>query len=135
MGLDEHPPGRLPRRLNSAQTYAPGPSAFFIRVEQQDADLILRLGGDFDWACVARVEAALDRIRPTTKHVVFDLQDLTFLDSRGLKTILRANERARGEPFDIVVVRPRGLANRVFTLTRAGDKLKVLDRPPATAAA
>ncbi|MDQ3675660.1 MAG: STAS domain-containing protein, partial [Actinomycetota bacterium] len=69
-----------------------------------------------------------------TRHVVFDLRELSSLDFAGLHTILRANERARSAAFDLVVVRPRGLANRVFTLTRAGEQLNMVDRAsPANA--
>jgi hypothetical protein len=38
----------------------------------------------------------------------------------GLRTILRADARGRAEAFEVVVVRPLGTANRVFTPTRAG---------------
>jgi anti-anti-sigma factor len=69
-------------------------------------------------------------------QVVFDLRELTFLDAAGLHTILRANERARDTGFEVIVVRPRGLANRVFTLTRAGQELKLVDQAfPANGAA
>ncbi|MDQ3720878.1 MAG: STAS domain-containing protein [Actinomycetota bacterium] len=104
-----------------------------MRVEQQGTTLLLRLMGEFDRACVARVEAALERVSAAhTRRVVFDLHGLSFLDSGGLMTILRANERARTEPFDVVVVRPQGLVSRLFTLTRAGDQLTILDDIPST---
>ena len=48
-----------------------------------------------------------------------------------LTSILRADERARAAALDLVVVRPRGTANRVFTLTRAGQMLKMVDEPVA----
>ena len=87
---------------------------------------------EFDQACVGRVEAALKRVSAAqTRRVVFDLQGLSSLDSRGLMTILRANEWARTEPFEVVVVRPRGLVSRLFTLTRAGEQLTILDHIPS----
>ena len=91
--------------------------------------MYLRLMGEFDLAAVGRVENALDRVlqAPTTRRIVFDLRRLQFLDAAGLRTILRANERARAEAFELVVVRPRGTANRVFTLTRAGLELSMVD--------
>lgn len=129
MGLDALPAGTLSSQPSSPPSYAPS-RAFVVRVEQQQATLLLRLSGELDSASVGRVESALQRISPSIRRIVFDLQDLTFLDSRGLTTILKTNERARDEEFDVVVVRPRGLANRVFTLTGAGDKLTLIDRPP-----
>jgi anti-anti-sigma factor len=107
------------------------PSPFELHVEDNDGTRYLRMIGEFDLAGVGSVEAELDRIRAAeTRRVVFDLQGVTFLDLAGLRTILRANDRALSESFDLIVVRPRGHANRVFTLTRAGQELVMLDRAP-----
>jgi anti-anti-sigma factor len=99
-----------------------------LAVNEWDTTLVLRLAGDFDLAAVGRVEHALDRLSgaPKPKRLVFDLQGLTFLDLAGLRTILRADARGRAEEFEVVVVRPRGTANRVFTLTRAGEELSMV---------
>ena len=114
-------PAHLPEHSHSAE-------AFAIGVEEHGRTLRLRLSGCFDWACVGDVEAALERISTgRIEHVVLDLGKLEFMDSAGLRTILRANDRARTEPFDVVVVRPRGRANRVFTLTRASRVLKLVE--------
>lgn len=104
-----------------------------VRVEEQGTTVLLRLSGAFDRACVGRVEAALQRLSAAhTRRVVFDLKGLRFLDSTGLTAILKAHERARTEPFEVLVVRPRGLASRVFTLTGAGAQLKMVDQIPRT---
>ena len=96
----------------------------------------VRVMGEFDLAVVGRVESALDRVfqAPTPRRVVLlDLRRLTFLDAAGLRTILGANERARAAACELVVIRPRGLANRVFTLTRAGEQLSMVDEPEVMA--
>ena len=91
---------------------------------------MLRLDGEFDLAGIGPAENALDQAftSPTPARLVFDLRDLEFLDLSGLRSILRASERGRAEGCEVVVVRPRGTANRVFTLTRAGEELKMVDR-------
>jgi anti-anti-sigma factor len=61
------------------------------------------------------------------EHVVFDLSALTFIDVAGLKTILATHDRGAREGFDVTVIRPRGLAKRIFTLTRAGEALTIID--------
>jgi anti-sigma B factor antagonist len=101
---------------------------FHLTVEESGATAYLRPAGEFDLAAVGPVENALDRVvgGPTTRRVVFDLRRLTFIDSAGLRTILRANDRARAGAFELVVVRPLGTANRVFTLTRAGKDLNLI---------
>ena len=104
--------------------------SFQLTVRRGAATLLLRVAGEFDLATVGAVEAALDRLRALTRHVVFDLRDVSFLDLAGLMTMIRANERSHNAPFDVQIVPPVGLARRVFTLTRAGSELTMLDRPP-----
>ena len=106
-------------------------SPFTLAVEETDRTLRLRLTGDFDRAGVGAVEHALDRLcqAPAPRRVVFDLRGLAFLDLAGLRTILRTDAQARGEAFEVVVVRPHGTTNRIFTLTRAGSRLSIVDEP------
>jgi anti-sigma B factor antagonist len=109
---------------------------FQLAVEEQGCTVFLRPLGEFDLAAVARVEDALGRVfeGPATSRVVIDLRRLTFLDSSGVRTILRANERARAGAHELVVVRPRGTAGRVFTLTRVGEELRMVDDEPESKA-
>lgn len=101
-----------------------------LSVTETAGTLTVRLDGEFDLAGVGAVENALDRMaRPSPlTRLVFDLRDLDFLDLAGLQTILRASHRGREAGYAVVVVRPRGTANRVFTLTRAGEELHMADR-------
>jgi anti-anti-sigma factor len=116
--------------------HPPKAHPFRLGVRQDGATLYLRLTGVFDWSCVGRVEGALERLSETpARRVVFDLMGLSFLDVAGLRTLLRANERARTERFELVVVRPTGLVKRIFTLTRAGTELRMVDRLPGTSGA
>ena len=120
--------GEASRQSPSPSLQAAGSRAFRLAVRELGSTVHLRLRGKFDLASVGRVESALERVSEAhTSQVVFDLSELSFLDSAGLHTILRTNERARSGAFDVVVVRPRGSANRVFTLTRAGERLKLVD--------
>jgi anti-anti-sigma factor len=104
-----------------------------LAVEESDGTLRLRLTGDFELAGVGAVERVLERLSEARapRRVVFDLREVDFLDLAGLRTILRADARGRMEAFDVVIVRPRGTANRIFTLTRAGERLSVIDEPEA----
>jgi anti-anti-sigma factor len=104
-----------------------------LTVEESHSTVRLHLAGDFDLAGVGAVEHALARLlrAPARRRVVFDLRGLTFLDLAGLRTILRTDMRGRADAFEVVVVRPRGTANRVFTLTRAGERLSIVDEADA----
>ena len=111
------------------------PQEFDCGVERTGATLTLCLSGEFDLTGVGPVEAALDSMPGDVDRVVLDLSGLTFLDASGLGTVLRANERGRTEGFEVVVVRPRGVVNRVFTVTRTDSRLTMIDRAPAAPAA
>ena len=104
-------------------------ACFSVAVERNATTVRLRLTGDFDQAAIDHVERAVQAARELPlDHVILDLSALTFLDLAGLRTILRVHRRAQAEAFGVTVVRPRGLANRVFTLTRAGEMLSMTDR-------
>jgi anti-anti-sigma factor len=108
---------------------------FHLSLKESGERSHLRLVGEFDRGAVGRVERVLDHVfrAPPTKQVVLDLRLLTFVDTAGLLTLLRAHDRARSCAFELVVARPRGIANRVFTLTRAGEVLSMVNEPEAIA--
>jgi anti-anti-sigma factor len=103
---------------------------FSLRAQQQAGLAYLRISGDFERASANRVQSVLATVRgESVGRVVFDLSGVTFLDSAALMTILRTDYRGRQEGFDVVVVRPPPLAARVFTLSRAGDQLTLVNHP------
>jgi anti-anti-sigma factor len=104
-------------------------SPLLVAVEESNRTLRLRLMGDFDRTGVGAVEQALGRLceAPGPRRVVFDLRGVAFLGLAGLRTILRTDAQGQADGFEVVVVRPRGSANRIFTLTRAGERLSILD--------
>jgi anti-anti-sigma factor len=109
------------------------PSNLLVAVEESDATLRVRLEGEFDLTAVPLVERVLDRVSqaPAPRRVVLDLRGVSFLDLAGLRTILRADARGRAETFEVLVVRPRGTASRIFTLTRAGEQLNIVNKAQA----
>ena len=131
--MDEHPNGNgAPTTWPIAaapREWLPHARCLTVTVREFRSTLHLRLTGEFDIAGVRAVENALERLdeAPAPRRVVFDLRGLTFLDIAGLRTILGADAKGRAEEFEVVVVRPRGTVNRVFTLTRAGEELSMVD--------
>ncbi len=104
------------------------PEDFRLDAQQSGATLFLSLAGEFDWAVTGRVEGALECVNgKALEQLVFDLSDLTFIDITALKVILKTQERAHAGGFQMTVVRPRGLANRIFTLTRAAETLEMVN--------
>lgn len=109
------------------------PSSLVVAVEESDATLRVCLEGELDLAAVPLVERVFNRVSrvPRPRRVVLDLRGVSFLDLAGLRAILRADARGRAEKFEVLVVRPRGTVSRIFTLTRAGEQLKIVNEPEA----
>lgn len=102
---------------------------FFLGTRWEGATLWLSLTGEFDRAAVDEVERALERAwSALTDEVVLDLRSVSFIDVAGLKLLLRARQAAGDRHLSMAIVRPRGHAGRIFTLTRTGEVLGLVDR-------
>jgi anti-sigma B factor antagonist len=50
-------------------------------------------------------------------EIILDLEDLVFVDSTGLRTLIEAASRAQGGGWSVRVINARGKVRRVFDLT------------------
>ena len=104
----------------------PGP--LMLTVEDSTETVVLRMAGDLDLGGVGQVMYAVDRLDvDRTSLLVLDLENVTFLDLAALKTIMRANDHCKDHGIHATVIAPRGLASRVFTLTRAHRDLDLVE--------
>jgi anti-anti-sigma factor len=62
--------------------------------------------------------------------VVLDMRALTFMDSTGLRLVIRWDTAAREEGFEFAIVPGIDLVQRVFRLTGMDEHLRVAE-PPA----
>ena len=80
--------------------------------------------GEIDLDAVPALEPALDAaIRDTSGAFVLDLCDLEFLDSSGLRLILRARALLAREDRALALVCPPGPVRRLFELAGIADLL------------
>ena len=87
--------------------------------------------GELDLDSVHRVEAALEELRGDgCPEMVLDLRGLTFMDSTGLRLVIRWDTAARDNGFRFAIVPGRDVVQRVFRLTGMDGHLTVAD-PPA----
>jgi len=94
-----------------------GSAVALASVDEQTDDsgaLVLRLGGEIDMASVGNLRVTIDAIRqrraPTT--VIFDLEELRFMDSSGLALLLRIASQVPVE-----VRNPSAVVRRVIELS------------------
>jgi anti-anti-sigma factor len=62
--------------------------------------------------------------------VVLDLRGLTFMDSTGLRLVIRWDTTAREEGFRFAIVPGTDVVQRVFRLTGMDEHLSVAEPPP-----
>jgi anti-sigma B factor antagonist len=87
--------------------------------------------GELDLDTAHRVDAALDQVRADgCPDLVLDLRGLTFMDSTGLRLVIRWDTAARQDGFRFAVVPGPDVVQRVFRLTGMEDHLVVGEPPP-----
>ena len=86
--------------------------------------------GELDLDSVHRVESALEELRSADcPEVVLDLRGLTFMDSTGLRLVIRWDTAAREDGFGFAIVPGHDVVQRVFRLTGMDGHLNVADPP------
>jgi anti-sigma B factor antagonist len=88
-----------------------------------DGERVIRLRGELDIDAAPDLERILLRSRPAQQRVVVDLRELKFMDSTGLRVLLRAREAADEGRWEIYL---RGVPlniRRLFDMTGVGEAL------------
>ena len=57
---------------------------------------VIELAGELDFTSAQHLEAVLDRMTVIPKHIIVDMSGLTFIDSTGLRLLLRASTLVEG---------------------------------------
>jgi anti-sigma B factor antagonist len=110
----------------------PPPDLFSCEVGRNGSSAWVRPAGDLDLDTVHRVEAALAELREEgCANLVLDLRGLTFMDSTGLRLVIRWHRVARDEGFQFAIVPGPDVVQRVFRLTGMDAHLTVAEPPPA----
>ena len=107
-----------------------------LEVTTQDSggQVTISLKGELDLSSVGKVEEELERVEATgTSLLILDLSQLSFLDSTGLRAVVKANERARENGRRFVIVRGPDAVQRVFSITRLEERLEMVDDVPDVA--
>jgi anti-sigma B factor antagonist len=96
-----------------------------VHVEQETA--VLTLSGELDLANAPLLDRALEEPDVVgAPNLVVDLQELRFLDSSGLRAILRAQRVADGRGQGFAITEGSGQVQRLLSITHASEQLRVL---------
>jgi anti-anti-sigma factor len=97
-----------------------------IVVEQHGDRMLIRVRGELDIVTAPMLERALDR---ANSEIVVDLQDLAFLDAKGLGTLAHASARAERHGDRLVVVNADSFTQRMLKITGLDHLLSGSDAP------
>jgi anti-sigma B factor antagonist len=87
--------------------------------------------GELDLDTVPELEQALTAARTAgAAHLVLDMRALTFMDSTGLRLVIRWDTAAQDEGFEFGIVPGAPVVQRVFKLTGMDAHLRVAEPPP-----
>jgi anti-anti-sigma factor len=98
---------------------------------RHEGDLcVLHLDGELDLASAPLFQEELDSqgVRACTR-LVLDMRDLRFIDSTGLRIIFSAHAHALERGQEFAVTRGSEQVQRLLTITRMGEHLRVIDAP------
>jgi len=101
-------------------------------VERSDEPTCVRLilRGDLDLYSAPALDDMLVEVEGEKYPLVFlDLRELDFLDSAGLRLVMRSHARAEQDGRRMVIVRGGTTIDRVFKLTGLEDELEIVDEP------
>jgi anti-sigma B factor antagonist len=104
-------------------------SRFGFETVVRGALAIVALRGELDLPATSALEPELERLaaEPGIEVVTLDLRGLDFLDSSGLRAVLRAGTRLTDNERRLVLVRGSSPVQRVFEITHMTERLEFVD--------
>jgi anti-sigma B factor antagonist len=106
----------------------PSNPGFDLHVERRDSAAILRVSGELDITGADVLEARIGELAGDSPDVVvIDLRKVSFMDSTGLRSLLRARALGTEEGWSLKLIRGPEPVHRVLELTRMDDVFDFVD--------
>jgi anti-anti-sigma factor len=93
---------------------------------QVGADGVIVAIGDIDLAGGPLVDAAIFETE-SERPVVIDLNEVTFIDSSGLRSLLGASKRAGDRGSEVVLRSPSAAVRRLLEITGTEGQFRIVD--------
>jgi anti-sigma B factor antagonist len=108
----------------------PVPHQLVLSTERYGDTTLVRLSGEMDIACEEYFERSMQPLERAGSWVVLDLSGLTFMDSTGLRLILRAWDHSRRDGFQLAVLPGTGPARRLLEVAGLHRVLPIAEDLP-----
>jgi anti-sigma B factor antagonist len=109
------------------------PEPFRCETGRDGAAAWVRPVGELDLDTAGDVEEELAGLRAAgCERLVLDLRGLRFMDSTGLRLVIRWDSASKQDGFQFAIVPGIDVVDRVFQLTGMNEHLTVAEPPPGT---
>jgi len=109
------------------------PDSFYCERGRDASTAWVRPVGELDLDTAPLLEEALTAARAQGgARLVLDLRRLTFMDSTGLRLVIRWDTAAREEGFEFAIVPGSEVVQRVIRLTEMDDQITITEPPTGT---
>lgn len=99
-----------------------------IRSERRGDEHVIALFGELDLSDADRVAEEIMRVEGTdAETILIDLAGLAFIDSTGVRIIIEADARSRGNGGRLRLLRGPRTVRRVFEIVGLNDRLPFVD--------
>jgi anti-sigma B factor antagonist len=92
-----------------------------------DGTVRVSLQGELDVASAPELVEALDELRQADTWFVLDLRKLQFMDSTGLRAVIRVSKQANARGHSLRVIRGNEIVHKVFELTGADAMVEFVE--------
>jgi len=109
----------------------PRPPKHFTLEPERDGDTVfVRLGGEFDLAAERYFEHTAGALGQAAQKIVVDLSGLTFIDSSGMRALLRLWKTTREDGLDLAIVPGSAQVRHTMELTGVDRVLPIVKEAP-----
>ena len=105
---------------------------FRVTVEQLEETRLIRAGGELDRSTADRLSSALAAARADGATALLDLSAVSFIDSAGLRVLLRSAHAVDAHDWAWFIVRASSTVWRLFELSGTRSQLPLVASPSST---
>jgi anti-anti-sigma factor len=111
------------------------PDDLVVDVRHLGKSVEIAVGGELDIATAPELRRRLATVlRDRPEIAVVDLRQVAFIDSSGIHALLASRRHAIAAGTHFIVIRPTGVADRVFTLSGLAEVFPPLEHVEGSAA-